>query len=280
VTATAPAPRRRSGFASPPEGEGRGSFTGLIGLAPPPAEEQPDSDAHDQQSDDTGTADTAATDTATEDTSPEQEAANSTTEPANEDTTKTTQNRAATVKKFPTPAPEPEPDAATSSDENPWQITLPLDVKPRAGKKAFDDLLSGPVETVPMVLPAPIAEALQQYSLQLAIAGTPVTQQALVAHALAYAYAHQHDWLHTVPADGRRSGAMKHLTHGARKTTFRLPSKLHKATLLILLTTLPNRKSNAASRISLTSTALAFALNHADQWIADATSTTTAHHTT
>lgn len=158
-------------------------------------------------------------------------------------------------------------DDTVVNAENPWLVSLPSRIPNRRSKAAFQDLLEGPLETVPVVLPEQIANALQEYTLQLAISGSSVSKQTIVGHALAFAYAHQNEWVDQIPGDGRRRGAKRELTSGARKTTFRLPEKLNKATLMLLLRTLPGREDNAASRLSLVATALAFSLNRAEQWV-------------
>lgn len=167
-----------------------------------------------------------------------------------------------------------EPPTAIEKGEvefdDPWAVRLPEGSKPSTGKAAFQNLLDGPLETVPFVLPEPVANAIQEYTLRLAIAGTPVSKQTLVAHALVFAYAHQDEWVGLVPGDCRRTGVPKDLTRGARKTTFRLPQKLNKATLRVLLRSMRGREGNAASRLSLVATALAYALNRADEWVGEA----------
>lgn len=247
------APTRRSGFTSGSNDTDGASFRGLISLraveAPP---EDPPREHRDGQRDEAEAEPPHARAAAR--TTPQTD-----TDDRGEPTPTSTQ------------APATKQETTSVVDGvNPWTVELPANVTAKNSRSAFRDLLEGPLETVPMVLPEPIANALQEYALQLAIAGTPVSKQTLVAHALAYAYGNQQEWVSAIPGDGRRRGAPKHLTHGARKTTFRLPVKLNEATLRLLLRTLRGREDNAASRLSLVSTALAFALNRADQWVADA----------
>lgn len=162
----------------------------------------------------------------------------------------------------PRPAPADVGETAAAWDA----LDLPALAAPRVSFDA-DKLLSGPARGTTLHLPRTVDEALAQIQFDLKADGVAVTRGTLVAHALAYAYAHHGDWLDLVPADGRRSGADTNLSLTGRRTNFALTQGLRDAPALLLRKAAAKAGDHAPARVTLEATALAWGLSQRSEWI-------------
>lgn len=129
-------------------------------------------------------------------------------------------------------------------------------------------LLSGPTSAVPLFLPKQLKETAIAIRRTLKEADTPITYRALFAYGLAYAYTHADAWLDKVPVDGRlRAGTTSLTTSSPSRSTLMLTRAMRDATDTLMLRASKGDSDFAVSAENLKTTALAWALSCAEEWM-------------